>query len=127
EKYSEGASRTLIYCGAKFGECKFSKKEAPDEGLPVMVVDEEIYRRLPSLLITTVDKFAQMPWNGAVQMLFGQVEGLCERHGFISPEIDDIAPGGSGHPKTKTGYGPAKAIPHNPLRPPDLIIQDELH
>jgi len=71
EKYNEGAGRTLIYCGAKFGQCKFSMKEAPGEGLPVMVVDEEIYRRLPSLLITTVDKFAQMPWNGSVQMLFG--------------------------------------------------------
>ena len=86
EKYSEGACRTLIYCGAKFGQCKFSMKEAPGEGLPVMVVDEEIYRRLPSLLITTVDKFAQMPWNGAVQMLFGQVDGYCERHGFRSPD-----------------------------------------
>ena len=36
------------------------------EGLPVLVVDEEIYRRLPSLLIATVDKFAQMPWKGEV-------------------------------------------------------------
>ena len=40
-----------------------------------MVVDEEIYRRLPTLLIATVDKFAQMPWKGEVQMLFGQVNG----------------------------------------------------
>ena len=72
---------SVIYCGAKFGQCKFSMKEAPGEGLPVMVVDEEIYRRLPSLLITTVDKFAQMPWNGSVQMLFGQVDGYCERKG----------------------------------------------
>ena len=46
-----------------------------------MVVDEEIYRKLPSLLIATVDKFAQMPWKGEVQMLFGQVNGYCERHG----------------------------------------------
>jgi hypothetical protein len=29
------------------------------------VVDEEIYRLLPALLIATVDKFAQMPWKGA--------------------------------------------------------------
>ena len=91
EKYSEGACRTLIYCGAKFGQCKFSMKEAPGEGLPVMVVDEEIYRRLPSLLIATVDKFAQMPWNGAVQMLFGQVDGYCERHGFRSPDLADAS------------------------------------
>jgi hypothetical protein len=122
EKYNEGACRTLVYCGAKFGQCKFSKKEAPDEGLPVMVVDEEIYRRLPSLLITTVDKFAQMPWNGAVQMLFGQVEGVCERHGFRSPEIEDK----DSHPR-RDNLPSAKTIPVNPLRSPDLIIQDELH
>jgi Helicase conserved C-terminal domain len=122
EKLSEGACRTLIYCGAAFGQCLFSRKAAPDEGLPVMVVDEEIYRRLPSLLITTVDKFAQMPWNGAVQMLFGQVEGFCERHGFRSPEIEDS----NSHPK-KNALPAAKTIPQNALRPPDLIIQDELH
>jgi hypothetical protein len=122
EKYNEGACRTLIFCGAKFDQCKFNQKESPGEGLPVMVVDEEIYRRLPSLLITTVDKFAQMPWNGAVQMLFGQVEGLCERHGFRSPEIEDR----DSHPRKAT-LPSAKTIPVNPLRPPDLIIQDELH
>ncbi|HEV3446301.1 MAG TPA: DISARM system helicase DrmA, partial [Gemmataceae bacterium] len=122
EKYNEGAGRTLIYCGAKFGQCKFSMKEAPGEGLPVMVVDEEIYRRLPALLITTVDKFAQMPWNGAVQMLFGQVEGLCERHGYRSPEIEDK----DSHPRKDT-LPSARTTPVNPLRPPDLIIQDELH
>ena len=55
----------------------------------MLVVDEEIYRRLPTLLIATVDKFAQMPWNGKVQMLFGQVESHCDRHGFRSPEIED--------------------------------------
>ena len=122
EKYSDGAGRTFIYCGAKFGQCKFSMKEAPREGLPVMVVDEEIYRRLPCLLITTVDKFAQMPWNGAVQMLFGQVNGLCERHGFRSPEIEDT----DSHNR-KGDLPAAKTISQNPVRPPDLIIQDELH
>jgi Helicase conserved C-terminal domain len=122
EKYGDGACRTFIYCGAKFGQCKFSMKESPGEGLPVMVVDEEIYRRLPSLLITTVDKFAQLPWNGAVQMLFGQVDGYCERHGFRSPEIEDT----DSHNR-KGDLPAAKTIPQNPLRPPDLIIQDELH
>ncbi len=129
EKYAEGACRTLIYCGAKFGQCKFSMKEAPGEGLPVMVVDEEIYRRLPSLLITTVDKFAQMPWNGSVQMLFGQVDGYCERHGFRSPGLaeasEELEVGGV-H-RAKGSVPQAKVVSQNPLRPPDLIIQDELH
>ena len=99
EKYNEGSCRTLVFCRPKFGQCKFSMKEAPGEGLPVMVVDEEIYRRLPSLLITTVDKFAQLPWNGSVQMLFGQVDGRCERHGFRSPGLaessEELEIGGS--------------------------------
>lgn len=117
------SSRTLTYCGDKFGQCLFSKRQAAEEGLPVVVVDEEIYRRLPTLLIATVDKFAQMPWKGEVQMLFGMVNGFCERHGFRSPEIEDS----QFHPKTRGGLPAAKTVEHSPLRPPDLIIQDELH
>ncbi len=122
ESFAKGQARTLIYCGDSLGRCLFTQKQAPTEGLPILVVDEEIYRRLPTLLIATVDKFAQMPWNGAVQMLFGQVEGYCPRHGFVSPEIEDSLT----HP-AKYGQPSAKTLPHNPLRPPDLIIQDELH
>lgn len=116
------SGRTLTFCGDLTGACPFSRRQAPDEGLPVVVVDEEIYRRLPSMLIATVDKFAQIPWRGEVGMLFGQVDGRCERHGFRSPEIDDAA----SHPKAGA-LGPAKTVAVGPLRPPDLIIQDELH
>ena len=123
QSYPQGSGRTLTYCGDKFGQCLFSKRQAPNEGLPVVVVDEEIYRRLPTLLIATVDKFAQMPWKGEVQMLFGQVTGLCDRHGFKSPEIEDS----TFHPKSKLGLPSARLQEHPPLRPPDLIIQDELH
>jgi hypothetical protein len=123
EDYSQGRCRTLIYCGDALGACLFSQRRAPAEGLPVVVVDEEIYRRLPALLITTVDKFAQMPWNGAVQMLFGQVDGWCDRHGFRSPEIEEA----SSHTKTRNGLPSVKILSQSPLRPPDLVIQDELH
>jgi len=121
--YKQGPCRTLTYCGDTFGQCLFSRRQAPDEGLPVVVVDEEIYRRLPSMVIATVDKFAQMPWKGEVQMLFGQVNGYCERHGFRSPEIEDA----DSHPSTPTGLKRARTLDQSPLRPPDLIIQDELH
>ena len=117
-----GRSRTQVHCSDVLGECPFSRRQAPEEGLPVVVVDEEIYRRLPSMMIATVDKFAQMPWNGQVQMLFGKVDGYCERHGFRSPETDDTDshPARSSLPKVRT-------VPQAPLRPPDLIIQDEMH
>jgi hypothetical protein len=114
--------RCVTYCGDDLGRCEFTEKNAPKEGLPVMVVDEEIYRRPPSLLIATVDKFAQMPWKGETQMLFGKVDGVCDRHGFLSPEIED----GQSHPSRK-GLPSVRNKPHGWLRPPDLIIQDELH
>ena len=114
--------RCVTYCGDDLGRCEFSERNAPKEGLPVMVVDEEIYRRPPSLLIATVDKFAQMPWKGETQMLFGKVNAVCDRHGFLSPEIED----GQFHPK-RNGLPSVKNRPYAFLRPPDLIIQDELH
>lgn len=122
ESYARGRCRTLIYCSDILGQCPFSPKQAPGEGLPVLVVDEEIYRRLPTMLIATVDKFAQMPWNGQVQMLFGQVESHCDRHGFRSPEVEDA----DSHPQ-RAPLPKAKTASHPPVRPPDLIIQDELH
>ena len=122
ETYAQGRGRTFQYCSDQYGRCPFSFKQSPDDGIPIVVVDEEVYRRLPSLLIATVDKFAQMPWKGASQMLFGQINGKCPRHGYRSPEIEDV----DRHPKR--GYLEAvKTQTMVPLRPPDLIIQDELH
>lgn len=116
--------RCVTYCGDPLGQCAFSERAAPKEGLPVMVVDEGIYRRPPALLIATVDKFAQMPWKGETQMLFGKVDGRCPRHGFLSPEIDD---NGAHNANNRQGLPRSAREAHGPLRPPDLIIQDELH
>ena len=44
-------------------ECDF----IGDRPLPIVAVDEPIYRRLPAFLIATVDKFATLPWVGAVR------------------------------------------------------------
>ena len=69
------AKRTVIYCGDKKGQCDFSKGKSskkPHPGIPVLVVDEEIYHRPPSMMIATVDKFALMAWRGEVRTLFGR-------------------------------------------------------
>lgn len=122
ESYKQGQCRTIVYCPSN--TCLFNQKNSKSEGLPILVVDEEVYRRLPSLLIATVDKFAQMPWKGEAQMLFGKVNGYCPRHGYRSPEIEDS----NSHPKAKIfGYPAVETEPIGLLRPPDLIIQDELH
>ncbi|WCI09641.1 hypothetical protein PJ267_09080 [Arthrobacter sp. OVS8] len=36
------------------------------------LVDSDIYRERPELVIATVDKFAQMAWNGAIANIFGR-------------------------------------------------------
>jgi hypothetical protein len=47
--------------------CRFKGRE----GLPVRVVDEDIYESRPSIVIGTVDKFATMAWQPAARSLFG--------------------------------------------------------
>lgn len=95
-----------------------------------MVVDEEIYRLLPSLIIGTVDKFAQLTWRGETKSLFGRVSRQCTRHGYVTgdtmAEKWELSTDTSVHPAR--GAEPVGRIEKvGPLRPPDLIIQDELH
>ncbi|MFI8089740.1 DISARM system helicase DrmA [Streptomyces sp. NPDC086080] len=127
-EYDEGRRRVVLYCPRGEGEdrCPFSRRESPGEGIPVLTVDEEIYRLAPSLLIATVDKFAQLPWNGYAGLLFGRVTELCPRHGYRHDDLDAKTGCGSRH-NARGGLPGVTAQPVTRLRPPDLIIQDELH
>lgn len=116
--------RTLLTCSDTSGECAFTPRNSPNEGLPVVVVDEEVYRLLPALVIATVDKLARMPWEGRAAALFGQVTRRCDRHGHLTEGEAKDHPGQ--HP-ARGGLSPATVVDCEPLRPPDLIIQDELH
>ena len=86
-------------------ECDFTR----DRALPIVAVDEPIYRRLPAFLIATVDKFASLPWVGQAGALLGGADRY-DAKGFY----------GAAEP----GKGTRLAAP---LPPPDLVIQDELH
>jgi len=117
--------RTLVYCGDKQGRCEFSRGKSTrlsHPGIPVLTVDEEIYHRPPTMMIATVDKFAMMAWRGQVRTLFGRVSQECERHGLLWPGCEC----NTGHRASK-GLPAAKVKPVRPIRPPDLIIQDEFH
>jgi hypothetical protein len=119
------AGRTTIYCGDKLARCEFSKAKSNGNahpGIPVKVVDEEIYHRPPTMMIATVDKFAMMAWRTEVRTLFGKVREECDRHGLLWPGHDC----GGGHNARKS-HPAAKVKPIHALRPPDLIIQDEFH
>lgn len=96
--------------GSPPSTCEFSPRKNR-EGIPVVFVDEQIYRELPSFLVATVDKFAMLPWRGETGLLFGRASA---RDG-------------------KRCFGPLDKPPRGAtllasgFRPPELIVQDELH
>lgn len=117
------------WCGEKFKATSFQLLPNPDDPtdlrvscanrrcefsrgnpLPILSVDEPIYRRLPCFMIATVDKFAAMPWTGEVGGFFGRVD-RADQEGFYGPC----------HPTA------GRPLPVKRLPPPDLIVQDELH
>jgi hypothetical protein len=116
------AGRTAICCGDKLSQCEFSKAKSNGLGLPVVVVDEEIYHRPPTMMIGTVDKFAMMAWRGEIRTLFGKTSGECDRHGLLWPDAscNGTHTKSTTHPRVTTKQA-------SPIRPPDLIIQDEFH
>lgn len=119
--------RVYVYCGDDLADCPFADGGAAGEGLPVLTVDEEIYRLAPAFVIATVDKFARLAREGEAASLFGHVSRRCDRHGFVHPDYRHCdVKDGSKHP-AKDGLPAAAVHPATRLRPPDLIIQDELH
>ena len=86
-------------------ECEFSGERT----LPVVAVDEPLYRRLPAFLVATVDKFASLPWTGPTGTLLGGADRF-DKDGFYG-----VFDSGRGN-RLQT-----------PLQPPVVIIQDELH
>jgi hypothetical protein len=107
--------RTLTWCCNQ--SCEFAPRPSASVGLPVVVVDDEIYRTCPSLIVATVDKFARLPFKGETQALFG----LRNR---FSPTLGHIT---EAHGDKVGGRLLRDAIAAPRLLPPDLIIQDELH
>jgi hypothetical protein len=101
---------TEVVVGCLDPACDFNPNHGP-EGMPVLFVDEQIYRELPGFLIATVDKFAMLPWRGEAGLLFGRALARQGRS-FLGP-LDEKVTG-------------AERLPVG-LRPPELIVQDELH
>jgi hypothetical protein len=97
--------------------------ECPNPGcplygrLPVYVIDDDIYRRAPSVIVGTVDKLAQLGQQANFRMLLGKALAYCPKHGY-SPRPDRCAI-----------YGCREALQPVPrgFRGINFEIQDELH
>ena len=109
--FDDAARTVTVVCTQ--ARCDFG---AP-AGLPVVLIDESVYRHPPSVLLATVDKFARMPWVPDAASLFGRATTRCPNHGYVAdPEGHKVA-GDSRKSFVPVDEGPGIS----------LIIQDELH
>jgi hypothetical protein len=111
----DDSRRIIISCCNPL--CELTENAAPGVGIPAVVVDDEIYRLCPSLVIATVDKFAQLAYNGRTQSLFGRRNRWSEKFGHLGDAQGDKI----------EGRAIKDAATASALLPPELIIQDELH
>ena len=91
----------------------------PQGRLPVYVVDMEIYRYLPCLIVGTIDKLAGVGNQRKLSLVFGKIDGLCSVHGYyVGNKCTQMD---CRDPKRLT-----KGSPHG-FSGPTLFVQDELH
>jgi hypothetical protein len=107
-------------------ECPHSDCPWLEQALPFYIVDTEIYRFLPTVIVGTLDKAASIGMQAAMRGLVGPPLGICDQsgHGYC--------------------YAPRSSFPHGCLVPdcpgkrrelpmareryaPSLRLQDELH
>ena len=91
--------------------------------LPVLVVDTEVYRYLPALIVGTLDKLANIGLTDRFGALLGDVDCECSLHGY--------GRGGKCHERRAKGH-PKAELTIRPAEPPydacpSLEIVDELH
>lgn len=92
--------------------------------IPVYVVDTEIYRYLPPLVVGTLDKLANIGLTDRFGAILGDVDCECTLHGY--------GRGGKcherrakGHPPAATSVGPLSVPIYDAS--PSLEVVDELH
>ncbi|MFI5168224.1 MAG: helicase-related protein [Thermoanaerobaculales bacterium] len=97
--------------------CRDCKRE-----LPVYVVDTEVYRYLPALIVGTLDKLANIGLTDRFGALLGDVDCECSLHG--------LGRGGKCHERRAKGH-PTNTVTKLPASlydaSPTLEIVDELH
>lgn len=99
--------------------------------LPLYIVDRDVERFLPTVVVATVDKLAQLGQQQRFANIFGRISMLCGRHGasFLDTERAQCpaAEALSGAPRMSECGGHAVLYPPFHDLGPALLVQDELH
>lgn len=86
--------------------------------IPVYVIDNEIYRYLPTVMVGTIDKLAGIGNQRKLSLVFGKVDGRCEVHGYFNSICCQKECKDRSRLKNYTPKG---------ISGPTLFLQDELH
>ena len=94
--------------------------------LPFRIVDDEIYRSLPTIVLGTLDKAASISMQAAMRGFYGPPSGRCpaQGHGFTYAPRGG-SPGGCLFPGCTATTGPLGQ--DSRLYAPTIRMQDELH
>jgi hypothetical protein len=98
----------------------------PETALPFYIVDDELYRFLPTVVVGTLDKAASIAMQQAMRGLVGPPWGICDQvsHGFVyAPRSNK--PNGCLVPGCRGARSPLPMPGH--LFGPSFRLQDELH
>jgi hypothetical protein len=107
-------------------ECRNAECLWTERALPFYIVDFEIYRFLPTVIVGTLDKAANVGMQAAMRGLVGPPLALCDQpgHGYCYAPRKDF-PNGC---LTPGCIGSRKPLPMPAGRyAPSLRLQDELH
>ncbi len=96
--------------------------------LPVYVIDDDVYRFVPTVIVATVDKLAALGQNSRFPNLLGRFDLLCRKHGVSFHNSNRGCPAaqaiGRGEETDRCGQVERGSF-HDAA--PSLLIQDELH
>lgn len=87
--------------------------------IPAFTVDEQIYHRCPTVIISTADKIARLAFEPRAASIFGNVMKYNAYYGYYREGL---------FPEDTTKHARDDYnINVKPFLPPDLVVQDELH
>ena len=88
--------------------------------IPALTVDEQVYGKTPTMIVSTVDKFARPAFESEAGAIYGNVDHYHDLDGYYRSDARN------GNPPHGSNTG-AHLVSVQPHYAPELIIQDELH
>jgi len=98
------------------GESLFSGSRMP---IPACTVDEQVYHRCPTVVVSTADKIARLAFEPRAASILGNVDSYNSNYGYHRDGLfpDKVTERGKREHDCEV----------DPFDPPELIVQDELH